>query len=171
MTKKNEFSDYTDMKTRTDILVYDLDGKAHTFYPKNVYSISTLEAGKRYLVEYMKGGTKHEVQIRKKTVQHDKIYNNANQRNINLMIKETVEVKDNVITLQDMENKKHAFHIDDIFSITLLPMDNKINPCSVKYLSLEEDKDIGCKTLEIAIITKKQFDALKDILDKTRYKQ
>lgn len=66
MTKKNEFSDYTDMKTRTDILVYDLDGKAHTFYPKNVYSISTLEAGKRYLVEYMKGGTKHEVQIGKK---------------------------------------------------------------------------------------------------------
>lgn len=87
------------------------------------------------------------------------------------MIKETVEVKDNVIALQDMENKKHAFHIDDIFSITLLPMDNKINPCSVKYLSLEENKDIGCKTLEIAIITKKQFDALKDILDKTRYKQ
>lgn len=51
MTKnKNESSDYTDMKTRTDILVYDLDGKAHTFYPKDVYSISTLEAGKCYLV-------------------------------------------------------------------------------------------------------------------------
>ncbi|QHJ85590.1 MAG: hypothetical protein [Bacteriophage sp.] len=64
--KKNESSDYDNITTRTDILVHDINGEAHTFYPKNVYSISTLEAGKRYLVEYMKGGTKHEVQIGKK---------------------------------------------------------------------------------------------------------
>ena len=64
--KKHESNDYTDITTRTDILVHDLAGKAHTFYPKDVYSLSTLEAGERYLLEYRKCGSMHRTLIGKK---------------------------------------------------------------------------------------------------------
>lgn len=67
MTKKNEFSDYTDITTRTDILVHDLNGNIHTFKIKDMYALSTLEVGERYLLEYMDCGIKQEVPISEKT--------------------------------------------------------------------------------------------------------
>ena len=86
------------------------------------------------------------------------------------MTKETSKTKDNVITLQDIDNNKHVFRIKDIYALVLLPMDNN-NNCSVEYLSSEKEEHTGLPIMEDATITKKQFDALKDILDKTRYKQ
>lgn len=86
------------------------------------------------------------------------------------MTKETTEVKDNVITLQDIDNNKHVFRIKDIYALVLLPMDNHSN-CSVEYLSSEKEEHTGLPIMEDATITKKQFDQLKDLLDKTRYKQ
>lgn len=64
--KKNESSDYDNITTRTDILVYDLNGNIHTFKIKDIYALSTLEVGERYLLEYMKGGVKQEVPISEK---------------------------------------------------------------------------------------------------------
>lgn len=65
MTKKNESSDYTDMKTRTDILVHDLNGNKHLFKSKDICGLSTIDGGDgmRFLLEYMKGGVKQEVPI------------------------------------------------------------------------------------------------------------
>lgn len=165
--KKNESSDYDNITTRTDILVHDLDGNAHTFYPKDVYSISTLEVGKRYLLEYRKGGSMHETLIGK--IQFNMIKDALGTKVNNLMTKETIKVKDNVITLQDIDNNKHVFRIKDIYALVLLPMDNN-NNCSVEYLSSEKEEHTGLPIMEDATITKKQFDQLKDLLDKTRYK-
>ena len=168
MTKKNESSDYTDIKTRTDILVHDLDGKAHTFYPKDIYSISTLEAGERYLLEYRKGGSMQEALIGE--TQFKVLKYELGTKLDSLMTKETSKTKDSVITLQDIDNNKHVFRIKDIYALILLPMDNN-NNCSVEYLSSEKDEHTGLPIMEDATITKKQFDQLKDILDKTRYNQ
>lgn len=160
--KKNESSDYDNITTRTDILVHDLNGNAHTFYPKDVCGLSTIEVGKRYLLEYRKGGSMHETLIGK--IQCDMI------KYALLQTKETIKVKDNVITLQDIDNNKHVFRIKDIYALVLLPMDNN-NNCSVEYLSSEKEEHTGLPIMEDATITKKQFDQLKDLLDKTRYKQ
>lgn len=171
MTKKknesSDYSDYADITTRTDILVHDLDGKAHTFYPKDIYSISTLEAGERYSVEYMKGGSMQEALIWED--QFNILKYALGNKVDNLMTKETIEVKDNVITVKDIDNKKHVFPIKDIYALVLLPMDSNSN-CSVEYLSSEKEERTGLPIMEDATITKKQFDQLKDLLDKTRYK-
>lgn len=168
MTKKNESSDYTDMKTRTDILVHDLNGKAHTFYSKDVCAIRTLEAGKRYSVEYMNVGGKQEALIGED--QFNILKYALGTKLDNLMTKETIETKDNVITLQDIDNNKHVFRIKDIYALVLLPMDSN-NNCTVEYLSSEKEEHTGLPIMEDVTITKEQFDQLKDLLDKTRYKQ
>lgn len=165
--KKNESSDYDNITTRTDILVHDLDGEVHIFYSENVYSITTLEVGKRYLVEYVNFGGKQEALIGED--QFNILKYALGNKVDNLMTKETIEVKDNVITLKDIDNKKHVFPIKDIYALVLLPMDNHSN-CSVEYLSSEKEEHTGLPIMEDATITKKQFDQLKDLLDKTRYK-
>lgn len=65
MTKKNESNDYTDITTRTDILVNDLNGNKHLLKSKDICGLSTIDGGggMRYLLEYMKGGVKQEVPI------------------------------------------------------------------------------------------------------------
>ena len=167
MTKKNESSDYTDMKTRTDILVHDLNGKPHIFYSKNICAISTLEVGKRYLVEYINVGGKQEALIGED--QFNILKYALGTKLDNLMTKETNKYN-SVITLQDIDNNKHVFRIKDIYALVLLPMDNN-NNCTVEYLSLEKEEHTGLPIMEDATITKKQFDQLKDLLDKKRYKQ
>lgn len=170
--KKNESSDYDNITTRTDILVYDLNGNIHTFKIKDIYALSTLEVGESYLLEYMKGGIKHEVPISEKTfnwlinIQIDIMKTKGNYP----ITQETIEVKDNVITLQDIDNNKHVFRIKDIYALVLLPMDNN-NNCKVEYRSSEKTEYTGSPIMEAATITKKQFDQLKDLLDQTRYKQ
>lgn len=163
--KKNESSDYANITTRTDILVHDLNGKAHTFYSKDICAISTLEVGKRYLVEYINLGGKQEVQIGED--QFNILKYALGAKVDNLMTKETSKYN-NVITLQDIDNNQHVFRIKDIYALVLLPMDNN-NNCSVEYLSLEKEEHTGLPIMEDATITKKQFDQLKDLLDKTRY--
>lgn len=167
MTKKknesSDYSDYADITTRTDILVHDLDGKAHTFYPKDIYSLSTLEAGERYLLEYRKGGSMQEALIGE--TQFKVLKYELGTKVDNLMTKETIEVKDNVITLKDIDNKKHVFPIKDIYTLAISPMDNNY---SIQYVLWDkcDEEEPSLLALEYAEITKKQYNAIEDALDK-----